>query len=358
VAVPGAEGQNGPPTGVATCLTTGVTDTYRRILLAARPHGLVDDSVLRIDDTAPVPEPSDGQALVRVRYLSIDPTIRTWMNDAPGYLPPIGLGEVVRSGGLGEVVASRTDRLAVGDTVFAMLGWQEYALVDGAEGMATVVPSGLNSGVVLGVLGVTGMTAYFGLTDIGRPEAGDTVVVSGAAGATGSVVGQLARILGAGRVVGIAGSPEKCAWLTDELGFDAAIDYRAEDVAARLRETCPEGINVYFDNVGGEILDAALAQLAMRARVVLCGGISQYNEDRPVGPRNYLNLIVKRARMEGFLVLDYLDRFAAAQGAMAGWVMEGRIRHREHVVEGLERAGEALNLLFSGGNTGKVVLAV
>ena len=335
-----------------------MTETYRRILLAARPSGLVDADTLRIDDTAAVPEPAEGQALVRVGHLSIDPTIRTWMDDAPGYLPPIGIGDVVRSGGIGEVVASRSDALAVGDTVFGMLGWQEYALVDGADGSMTVVPPGLDPAVVLGVLGVTGMTAYFGITDIGRPQPGATVVVSGAAGATGSVTGQIARIEGAARVVGIAGSAEKCAWLVDELGFDHAINYRDEDVGARLRETCPDGIDVYFDNVGGTILDACLANLAMRARVVLCGAISQYNEDRPVGPRNYLQLIVKRARMEGFLILDYLDRFPEAQMRMAGWVMEGRIQHREHVVDGLEHAGEALNLLFSGGNTGKVVVAV
>ena len=335
-----------------------MTDTYRRILLAARPHGLVDGTVLTVDDQATVPEPGDGQALVKVTHLSIDPTIRTWMDDAPGYLPPIGIGDVVRSGGIGEVVASRSDVLPVGSTVFGMLGWQEYAVADGADGSMTVVPPGLDPAVVLGVLGVTGMTAYFGIKDIGRPRAGDTVVVSGAAGATGSVAGQLARIEGAGRVVGIAGSPDKCAWLVDELGFDDAINYRTDDVGARLRDTCPDGIDVYFDNVGGDILDECLANLAMRARVVLCGAISQYNEDRPVGPRNYLQLIVKRARMEGFLILDYLDRFPAAQLEMAGWVLEGRIHHREHVVDGLEHAGEALNLLFSGGNTGKVVVTV
>ena len=344
--------------GVAQCLTGRVTDTYRRILLADRPRGAVDDTTLRIDDAAEVPVPADGQALVAVRHLSIDPTIRTWMDDAPGYLPPIGIGDVIRSGGLGEVVASRTDALAVGDTVFGMLGWQEFALVDGADGGMTVVPPGIEPAIVLGVLGITGMTAYFGIHDVGRPVEGDTVVVSGAAGATGSVAGQLARIAGAGTVVGIAGSEDKCAWLVGELGFDHAINYRTEPVAARLRETCPKGIDVYFDNVGGEILDACLANLGMRARVVLCGAISQYNEDRPTGPANYLQLIVKRARMEGFLILDYLERFPEAQLEMAGWVMEGRIHHREHVVVGLERAGEALNLLFSGGNTGKVVVTL
>jgi NADPH-dependent curcumin reductase CurA len=340
------------------CLTGLVTDTYRRILLAARPHGLVDADTLAIDDTATVPEPADGQALVRVSHLSIDPTIRTWMDDAPGYLPPIGIGDVVRSGGIGEVVSSRTDALPVGSTVFGMLGWQEYALADGADGSMTVVPPGIDPTIVLGVLGVTGMTAYFGLKDIGQPKPGDTVVVSGAAGATGSVVGQLARIGGAGTVVGIAGSDDKCSWLVDELGFDHAINYRAEDVPARIRQTCPKGIDIYFDNVGGAILDTCLANLAMKARVVLCGAISQYNEDHPVGPRNYLQLIVKRARMEGFLILDYLDWFPAGQLEMAGWVMEGRIQHREHMVQGLAHAGEALNLLFSGGNTGKVVVTV
>jgi NADPH-dependent curcumin reductase len=336
----------------------GVTDRYRRYLLASRPVGLVDEATVRLDASATVPEPGDGQALIRVRYLSIDPTIRTWMDDAPGYLPPIALGEVVRSGGIGEVVASRSPRYRRGDLVFGMTGWQEYVLADEAGAAMTVLPQEVDPALALSVFGVTGMTAYFGLLDIGRPRPGDTVVVSGAAGATGSVVGQLARIAGAGTVVGIAGSAEKCAWLTDELGFDHAVDYRHERVGQRLRQTCTDGIDVFFDNVGGEILDAGLANLAMRARVVLCGAISQYNEDRPAGPRNYLSLIARRARMEGFLVLDYVDRFAEAQAAMAGWVMEGAIKHREHVVDGLERSVEALNLLFSGGNTGKVVVRI
>jgi len=333
-----------------------VTDTYRRVLLVSRPRGLVDEANLRLDDSAPLPEPAEGQALIRVRYSSIDPTIRTWMDAAPGYLPPIGIGEVVRSGGVGEVMASRSDRYQPGQLVFGMLGWQEYALADEGDAAMTVLPPGLDPTVAIGVLGVTGMTAYFGLLDIGRPQPCDTVVVSGAAGATGSVVGQLARIEGAGTVVGIAGSAEKCAWLTDDLGFDHAINYRDEDVATRLKVACPEGIDVYFDNVGGTILDDCLARLAMKARVVLCGAISQYNEDRPAGPHNYLNLIVKRARMEGFLILDYLDRFPEAQLRMADWVLEGRIHHREHLVDGLEHAGDALNLLFSGGNTGKVIV--
>ncbi len=335
-----------------------VTNTFRRALLAARPVGLADATTVQFDDTAPVPDPADGQALIRVRYLSIDPTIRTWMDDAPGYLPPIDIGEVVRGGGIGEVVSSRSDRYRPGDLVFGMTGWQEYALADEGAATMTTLPVGVDPALALSVFGVTGLTAYFGLFDIGAPQPGDTVVVSGAAGATGSVVGQLARIAGATTVVGIAGSAEKCAWLTGELGFDHAIDYRDEDVGRRVRELCPGGIDVFFDNVGGEILDACLANLAMKARVVLCGAISQYNEDRPTGPRNYLTLITKRARMEGFLILDYLDRFPEAQAAMAGWVAEGAIKHREQVVDGLEHAVDALNLLFSGGNTGKVVVRV
>jgi hypothetical protein len=280
------------------------------------------------------------------------------MNDAPGYLPPIDIGEVVRGGGIGEVVSSRTDAYRPGDLVFGMLGWQDYVLADEGAGAMTTLPAGVDPALALSVFGVTGMTAYFGLYDVGRPVAGDTVVVSGAAGATGSVVGQLARIAGATNVVGIAGSAEKCSWLTGELGFDHAIDYRQEDVSRRIGEVCPNGIDVFFDNVGGEILDAGLAHLALKARVVLCGAISQYNDDQPVGPRNYFSLITRRARMEGFLILDYLDRFPDAQAAMFGWVMDGSIKHREHVVEGLDHAVDALNLLFSGKNTGKVVVRV
>ena len=334
-----------------------MTATSRRLVLASRPSGMVDDTVVRLE-SVDVPEPGPGEAVVRVRHLSIDPTIRTWMDDAPGYLPPIELGAVIRSGGLGEVVASRNDAYPVGATVFGMLGWQDHAVVDGTGGMAQVVPDGMDPTAVLSVFGTTGMTAYFGLLDVGEPKEGDTVVVSGAAGATGSVVGQIAKLKGC-RVVGIAGGPEKCAWLVDELGFDAAVDYKADDVSARLRELCPDGIDVYFDNVGGEILDACLAQLALKARVVCCGAISAYNDrGAAYGLTNYFTLITRRARMEGFLILDYLDRFGEAQGEMLGWVLEGKVKHAVHVVEGLEHATEALNLLFTGGNTGKVIVAV
>ncbi|MGH9017150.1 MAG: zinc-binding dehydrogenase, partial [Acidimicrobiales bacterium] len=222
-----------------------------------------------------------------------------------------------------------------------------------------VIPPGIDPLAALSVFGITGMTAYFGLIDVGRVAEGDTVVVSGAAGATGSVVGQLARIKGAGRVVGIAGTAEKCAWLVDELGFDSAVNYKTENVAARLRALCPDGIDLYFDNVGGDILDVCLGRLALKGRVVLCGAISTYNETGPPqGVQNYRNLIVMRGRMEGFLILDYLDRFPEAQMVMAGWVGDGRIKHSEHVVQGLAQAPAALNLLFTGGNTGKVIVSV
>jgi NADPH-dependent curcumin reductase CurA len=328
----------------------------RRLVLASRPTGMCDADTIRTE-VVPVPEPGPGEALVRVRWLSIDPTIRTWMDDAPGYLPPIEIGAVVRSGGNGEVVASNNDGYPIGATVFGMLGWQDHVLIGGHGQSAQVVPDGVDPTAALSVFGTTGMTAYFGLLDIGEPKTGATVVVSGAAGATGSVVGQIAKIKGAANVVGIAGSDEKCAWLVDELGFDAAINYTTEHVGRRLHELCPSGIDVYFDNVGGAILDACLGQLAMKGRIVCCGAISAYN-DRAASPglKNYFALITKRARMEGFLILDYLDRFPAAQAEMLGWVLEGKVKHAVHVVDGLEHAPDALNLLFTGGNTGKVMV--
>ncbi len=327
-----------------------------RVVLVARPTGMVDGSTVRLE-TAPLPAITDGQALVAVRYLSIDPTIRTWMNDAPGYLPPIGIGEVIRSAGIGEVVESRSDRYAPGDLVFGMTGWQSYAVADEKGNAMRKILDGLEPPVALNLFGITGMTAYFGLLEVGAMREGDTVVVSGAAGATGSTVGQIAKLKGASMVVGIAGGPEKCRWLVEELGFDAALDYREPGLGAALRRQCPEGVDLYFDNVGGSILDTVLAQLAMRGRVVLCGAISAYNATEPVpGPANYVNLIPRRGRMEGFIILDYTQRFGEAQAAIAGWLLEGRMRHHEHVVDGLEHAPDALNLLFTGGNTGKVVV--
>jgi NADPH-dependent curcumin reductase CurA len=281
------------------------------------------------------------------------------MDDAPGYLPPIGIGEVVRSSGVAEVLASNSERYAPGDMLFGLTGWQEYVVADEGQRALQALPAGVSPTAALGVLGLNGVTAYFGLIDVGKIRAGDVVVVSGAAGATGSAAGQIARLKGAAKVIGIAGGPQKCAWIVDELGFDAAIDYKGEDVAERLRETCPDGIDLYFDNVGGEILNACLARLALRGRIVLCGAISSYNDrEHATGPSNYPALIVRRGRMEGFIVLDYFDRLTEAQAELGGWLAAGQLKSAEHIVEGLEHAPDALNLLFTGGNTGKVIVRV
>jgi NADPH-dependent curcumin reductase CurA len=330
----------------------------RRVVLAERPTGMVNESTVRVEE-AEVPAPGAGEALAAVRFLSIDPTIRTWMDDAPGYLPPIGLGEVVRGGGIAEIVESNCPRYEPGQLVFGMTGWQEYAIADEGERAFQTLPPGVSPTIALGVFGITGMTAYFGLLDVGRLKQGDVVVVSAAAGSTGSTAGQIAKIKGAAKVVGIAGGPRKCAWVVDELGLDAAIDYKGEDVAARLREECPDGIDLYFDNVGGEILDACLGQLAMRGRVVLCGAIATYNDRGGLtGPANYRSLIIRRGRMEGFIIIDYFGRLPEAQAEIGQWLTEGKLKSAEHVVEGLERAPDALNLLFTGGNTGKVIVKV
>jgi NADPH-dependent curcumin reductase CurA len=334
-----------------------MADRNRRMVLAERPTGMVDASTVRLEESD-VPEPSAGEALARVRYLSIDPTIRTWMDDAPGYLPPIAVDDVIRSGGIAEVVSSNAEEYKPGDLLFGFTGWQDYVLASPAGGYRTL-PEGISPTLALSLFGTTGMTAYFGLIDVGRVKEGDVVVVSGAAGATGSTVGQIAKIKGAAKVIGIAGGPEKCTHIVENLGFDETIDYKNDNVAARLREAAPEGIDLFFDNVGGEILDACLAQLALRGRIVLCGAISGYNESgAPKGPSNYANLIIKRGRMEGFLILDYFDRLGEAQAEMAGWLAGGKIKSSEHVVDGLENAPEALNLLFTGGNTGKVIVQV
>ena len=332
-----------------------VAATNRKLILAKRPTGMVDDSIVALE-SAPAPEPGAGEFLVQVRYLSIDPTIRTWMNDVQGYLPPIGLGEVVRGAGIGEVVSSNDESYRPGQLVFGMTGWQDYTVGSPANPLQPL-PEGIDPLLAINVFGATGMTAYFGLLDVGRMKEGDVVVVSGAAGATGSSVGQIAKATGAGKVIGIAGGKEKCAFVVDELGFDSAIDYKSEPVSTRLGQEAPGGIDLYFDNVGGEILDACLANIAMRGRVVLCGAISHYNESGPPpGPSNYVNLITRRGRMEGFIILDYLDRWPEAQADLLTWLLEGKLKHVEHVVEGLDNAPSALNLLFTGGNRGKVVV--
>jgi NADPH-dependent curcumin reductase len=335
-----------------------MTEVNRRLVLAERPSGMVDERTTRLEEVE-VPAPGPGEALARVRYVSIDPTIRTWMDDAPGYLPPIAIDEVIRAGGVAEVLESNSEAYSPGDLLFGMTGWQDYVIADDGVRVMQPLPPGVAPTAALSIFGITGMTAYFGVTDVGRVAEGDVFVVSGAAGATGSTAGQIAKVKGAGKVIGIAGGPTKCAFIKDELGFDAAIDYKGEDVAARLREEAPDGIDLYFDNVGGKILDACLAQLALRGRIALCGAISGYNDRGAAGgPANYAMLIIRRGRMEGFLILDYLDRFPEAQAEMAGWVASGAVKSSEHIVEGLEHAPEALNLLFTGGNTGKVMVKV
>jgi NADPH-dependent curcumin reductase len=331
--------------------------TNRQIVLCERPTGMIDDRCFEVIE-GPLPEPGPGQALVRIQYLSLDPTMRGWVDERDSYMPPVAIGEVMRSGGLGEIVASNDPSLPVGSIVNGLVGWQDYALVGEGAGMATVIPEGIDPLDALSVFGATGLTAYFGMLDVARIEEGDTVVVSGAAGATGSVAGQIARIKGC-RVVGLAGTDEKCRWVTDDLGFAACINYRTEDVGARLSETCPDGIDVYFDNVGGPTLELVLDRINDRARIALCGAISIYNAtELPPGPRNYFNLVVHRARMEGFLLFDYVDRFAEGVITLAGWAAEGLIKHRVDVVDGLEQAPSAVNRLFTGENTGKLVVKV
>jgi hypothetical protein len=305
-----------------------------------------------------VPELAASQFLVRNLYLSCDPAQRAWMA-RDTYVPVIPIGDVMRSGAVGEVVASKHPGFREGDIVSGMFGWQDYAVSDG-QGFVPVMklPRGVPIPTCMSVLGITGLTAYFGMLDVGDPKAGEGVLVSGAAGATGSIAAQIAKLRGA-RVVGIAGGAEKCAWLTEELGLDAAIDYRAGPVGRRIAEVLPRGCDVYFDNVGGEILDAALAHLALGARVVLCGAISTYN-DAEGGPalRNYTNLIVRRARMQGFLVTDYAARFAEAIGDLSRWAAEGKVRDRVDIVEGLEHAPEAFRRLFTGKNLGKQLVHI
>ena len=328
----------------------------RQFRLAARPVGLPRASDWSLVEE-PVREPGEGEFLIRIEYISLDPAMRGWMNEGKSYVPPVAIGEVMRAGGAGEVVASNHPGFPVGSKVSGLFGVQQYAMSNG-KGVQRVDTALAPLPTYLGVLGMTGMTAYFGLLDVGAAQAGDTVVVSGAAGAVGMVVGQVAKILGC-RVVGIAGGAEKCRWLVDELGFDAAIDYKYADLRKALREHCPQGIDVYFDNVGGEILDLALAQLAMHARVVVCGAISQYNAtDGVKGPANYLSLLVNRARMQGMVVFDYAARYGEAAREMGAWLADGRLKSREDIVEGFDTFPDALLRLFRGENTGKLLLKV
>lgn len=328
----------------------------RQFRLAARPIGLPkpEDWAFVQEELPPI---GDGELLVEVSHVSLDPAMRGWMNEGRSYIAPVGIGEVMRAGAIGRVVESNNDGFAVGDHVSGTFGVQSHAISDG-QGVITVDPDLADLPVYLGVLGMTGMTAYFGLLDVGRPEAGQTVVVSGAAGAVGGTVGQIAKRKGC-RVVGIAGGADKCAHVVNDLGFDACVDYKGEDVGAGLKRECPDRIDVYFDNVGGDILDAALGRLAMHARVVICGAISQYNvTDKVTGPSNYLSLLVSRASMTGMVVFDYADRYGEAAKVMAGWMADGSLRSQVDVVAGLDTFPDALLRLFRGENLGKLVLAV
>jgi NADPH-dependent curcumin reductase CurA len=332
-------------------------DINRRWVLNARPKGPLEPDTFTWDE-ASIPSVSDGEFLVRNLWLSFDPAQRGWLNDVPSYVPPVQIGEPMRALAVGQVIESRHPEFQPGDLVSGAFGWQEYAVSSG-EGMmaARKLPPGADPQIMLSVLGGTGMTAYFGMEAIGKLAAGDTVVVSGAAGATGSIAGQVARLMGASKVIGIAGGAAKCRWLVEEAKFDAAIDYKNEDVGARLDALAPDGINVYFDNVGGEILDLCLARVAFNARVVLCGGISSgYGVDRGPGPANYFHLVIRSARMEGFIVLNYLSRFAEAASVMQAWIDAGELVWRVDVASGLENAPQTLAGLFAGANFGKQLL--
>jgi hypothetical protein len=331
----------------------------RQILLKSRPAGRITPDNFELVER-PVPRAGDGQAVARVLYVSLDPTNRIWISDAESYLPPVGIGEVMRGGGLAQIVESKNPAYQVGDIVVGLTGWQDYCVADGTPGLAGLmpVPKGLPIPLpaFMGALGVTGLTAFFGLLEIGKPTPGETVVISAAAGATGSVVGQIARIKGC-RAVGIAGGKTKCDWLVNDLGFDAAVDYKAAGFAEKLAAACPKGIDVDFENVGGPIMETVLAHMNLRGRVVLCGLISGYNSGEPMrGP--YDAILVKRLKVEGFIVLDFVDRFAEGAMQLAQWMMEGKLKHRDTIVEGLEQAPVAVNMLFDGENVGKLLVKV
>ena len=334
-----------------------MTSTNRQVRLAARPSGLPKPSDWELTEE-PVPTPGPGQLVTAVSHISLDPAMRGWMNAGASYIDPVEIGDVMRAAAVGRVLASEHPEFEPGDHVYGNFGVQEYALSDG-KGLLAIDPSLAPPPTYLGTLGLSGLTAYFGLLDVGRLKEGDTVVVSGAAGAVGSAAGQIAKIKGA-RVIGIAGGEAKCRWLTDELGFDAAIDYKAQDVRRALRESAPAGVDIYFDNVGGDILDAVLTRLARGARIVICGAVSQYNATDGVrGPDNYLALLVARASMIGMVVFDYAPRYREAAAEIAVWLADGRMISREDVLDGgVHTFPEALLKLFAGENIGKLVLQV
>jgi NADPH-dependent curcumin reductase CurA len=336
------------------------TVTNQQFRLAARPIGMVKNDDWNFT-SEPVRDIADGEVLVKVLYLSIDPAMRGWMNEGKSYIRPVAIGEVMRAGGIGKVVASKSPKLAVGDIVSGVVGVQQYwtgTADDKAAGLSKLHSPAVPLPTYLNALGMPGMTAYFGLLEVGQPKAGETVVVSGAAGAVGQTVGQVAKHKGC-RVVGIAGGKDKCDFVVNELGFDACIDYKNESVKDGLKSHCPNGVDIYFDNVGGEILDTVLTRINLKARIIICGAISQYNNTTPVkGPTNYLSLLVNRARMEGIVVFDYADRYPIAVAEMSKWIKEGSFNTRENIVEGLNKFPEALQMLFEGKNFGKLVLKV
>ena len=336
-----------------------MSETNRRFLLRERPKERVDADTFELV-TEPVPEIGEGEALIRTEYVSIDPTNRTWLNDTPTYLPPVQIGDVVRAGGIGRVVASRHPAYEEGKLVQGFTGWQEWLVASDEAPLLPVdeVPGVESPSAYLGVLGMTGLTAWVGIREIAKPTEGETVVVSAAAGAVGSVAGQLAKADGA-RVVGIAGGPDKCALLTDRLSFDAAVDYKAADWRDQLAAATPDGIDVDFENVGGEIMEAVFARINIRARIALCGLISGYNEDDPPpGPRSFGNLLIKRARLQGFIVLDHFGQAKQAGSEIGELLTSGRMEGLETVVDGFEKLPDALNMLFDGANTGKLSVKV
>ena len=331
----------------------------RQWLLAARPDGMIGPQNFEYVET-PIHTISSGQILVKNLYLSFDPTQRNWMVDRPGYLPPVAMGEVMRAGSVSQVVESQHADFAVGELVQTTGCWQDYAVVEPGKGPTGInkLPPGVSPEMMLSILGITGMTAYFGLMDHGQPKAGETVLVSGAAGATGSVVGQIAKLKGC-RVVGIAGGPEKCAWLKDVAGFDAVIDYKNENVSEQIAIHCPDKWDVFFDNVGGPILEAALNHLNLYSRVVMCGGIANYNNtEASPGPNNLMNLVTNRGRMQGFIILDYLPRAMEAIEALMGWVASGDIIYQVDMQEGFDNIPRTLQRLYTGENLGKQLLKI
>ena len=331
-----------------------MTDKNTQVRLASRPVGTPTDDNWDVREAA-VPTPEDGQFVAQVHYISLDPAMRGWMNDARSYIPPVEIDAVMRAGGIGRVTESRLEGFDVGDYVLGMTGVQQYWLSDGKD-VRKIDPDVAPLPTNLGVLGMTGLTAYFGILDVGALKSGETVVVSGAAGAVGSVVGQIARINDC-RVVGIAGGRQKCDYLVEQLGFDAAIDYKSEKLRAGLRQHCPDGVDVFFDNVGGETLNTVLPMMRMKGRVVICGAISQYNNTGPVeGPSNYMSLLVSRARMEGFVVFDYAKRYPEAISAMGGWLASGQLKSQEQIEDGIENFPAVLLKLFEGGNFGKLII--